>query len=105
MPNLTVDYNGLPEKVKAYVDATQDLAQVVHSTNQGVQDLAFEGIAGDAVRATQESLTAQANQTLNTSAEDQQYNAQMISENMSNAESDVQSENAKVEDMVSDIKL
>lgn len=105
MPNLNVDYNSLPDQVKAYVDASEQLSNVVKTANEGLQGVQYEGSSGDVLRGAQDEFSVGASQTLTTSSEDQSHNAQVASDNMSSAEADVTADSAKVSDMGSDIKL
>lgn len=105
MPDLKVDYNSLPDGVKAYVDASQNLSDVVNGANNRLDGVQYAGTSGEALRSAQADFSGQSNQTIATSSEDQQNNVQIITENMSGAEADVQSDSAKASDLDADIKL
>jgi hypothetical protein len=92
MGTQTVQYDQLPEDLKALSNAIADAKAVVEGADNRVSGLNYQGSSANALRGAQSDFTSESNTAMNTTDENNADNINMISESYQNAEADVNSD-------------
>ncbi len=92
MATQTIQYDQLPEDLKALANAIEDAKTVVEGAQNRVEGLNYQGSSANAMRSAQGDFTSESNMAMNTTNENNADNINMISESYQNAEADVNSD-------------